>query len=175
MPRSSPAPYLFLSQLHKQVSRPSGTCTCEVQSRHPLAAALSCSIGGVLSSASMRWSRKLVLCYTGSQWSPGRHMFQESGFSVRASEKQKSAFSIPSHSLVGLRASPTNLCLVWQAPAHLHELSSYTLSSGPQGCYLTIDHMASSSLLSQAAWQNPLLFQPTVILNAQPGPSYVTS
>ena len=53
MPRSSPHPYLFFSMLRKQTSVPSGTCTCGFQSCHPLAAALSFRVWGVLFSASI--------------------------------------------------------------------------------------------------------------------------
>ena len=35
-------------------------------------------------------SRRHVLCYPGSWWSPGRHMSQDSDFSVCPSQKQKS-------------------------------------------------------------------------------------
>ena len=58
MPRSSPYPHFFLSQQCKQVSIPSGMCSCGSQSRHPLAAVLSYRIWGALSSASMWWFRE---------------------------------------------------------------------------------------------------------------------
>ena len=34
-------------------------------------------------------------CYTGSWWSPGRHMSQDSGFPMHPSEKQKSEAQLP--------------------------------------------------------------------------------
>ena len=58
MPRSSPCPSLSISQSQKQISILSGMCTFGFQSRHPLAAALSFRIWGVLFSASMYWFRK---------------------------------------------------------------------------------------------------------------------
>ena len=57
-PRSSPYPYLTLSQSREQVSTPSGTCACGFQSPHPLAAAPSFRICGALFSASTWWFRK---------------------------------------------------------------------------------------------------------------------
>lgn len=48
VPRSSPHPYLFLSWPRKQMSILSGMCICEFQSRHPLTAALSFRIWGIL-------------------------------------------------------------------------------------------------------------------------------
>ena len=90
MPRRSPAPYLFLSWSHKQVSILSRRCPCGFQSRHPLAAALLQDLGcAVLSLHAVSGSGKHMLCYTGSWCSPGRHTSQKSAFSVHPSEKQK--------------------------------------------------------------------------------------
>ena len=53
MPKSSPYPYLFLSQLCKLVSIPSVKYAGGFQSHHPLATALSFRIWGMFFSASV--------------------------------------------------------------------------------------------------------------------------
>ena len=83
---------------------------------------------------------KYVPCYTGSWWSPERHMCQESDFSVCPSEKQTSAF--PSHSSV-FQAFSRNLCLVQQVHPQLHQLCCHLQAGFPASLFLT---PASSSL-----------------------------
>ena len=85
--QSSLSPYLFLSRLCKQVSIPSGRCSCGFQSDHPLAVALSFRIWGTLFSASMLMVQGNMCHVTMDH---GRHTSPESGFSVRTSEKPKS-------------------------------------------------------------------------------------
>ena len=91
MPRSSPSPHLFLSRLCKQVSIPSGRCTCGSQSRHPLAAAVSSRVWGALFPASMQWFRETCAVLHWVMVGSRQAQSQESGFSARPSEKQKSA------------------------------------------------------------------------------------
>ena len=123
----------------------------------------------------------------------GRHTSLGSGLSICPSEKQKSAFR--SHSSA-FQACLTNLCLVWQVPAQLHQLFGipswlhqlppYILSSAYMaGFSTTPGYMAespyfmapsswlpsqksiSSSPLLQAAWLNLSQFtQSTLILKA---------
>ena len=88
MPRSPPYPYLFLSQPHKQTSILSGRCTVGFRVPILFLQQLSPSGSGVR-CPQPPGSGKRVQSYTGSWWSPGRHTSQESGFSIRPSEKQK--------------------------------------------------------------------------------------
>ena len=76
----------------KQVSILSGRCTVRLRaaifSQHS-----SLSGSGVHCSQASCSSSAHVLCYTGSQWGPGRHVSPESGFSIRPSEKQQQLLS----------------------------------------------------------------------------------
>ena len=91
MPRSFPHPYLFLRWLSKQVSIPSGRCSWGFrvailsQQLSPWGSGVRCP------RPPCNGSGKHVPCYSGSWWSPGRHMSQESDFSICPSLKQKSA------------------------------------------------------------------------------------
>ena len=93
MLRSSPYPYLSISWPHKQISILSGRCTCGFQSCHPLEAALSFRIWGVLYPASMQWFRKTCCVTLGHGGIQGDIRPQESGFSTHPSEKQKKLLS----------------------------------------------------------------------------------
>ncbi|KAF6088469.1 hypothetical protein HJG60_008294 [Phyllostomus discolor] len=119
MPRSSPCPHVFLSQLCRQVSIPSGTHTCGFQSLHPLAVALSFRIRGTLSSASMQQSRKTCAVLHWVMGGSGQaHVPRVPSPYVLQRSRGSSAFPVP----VQLQASPTNPCLVRRVPAQLHQL-----------------------------------------------------
>ena len=106
-------------------------------------------------------SRKLVPCYTGSWWSPGRH-----------SPKRVASPYILQRSRTLHSWSQISLFLVRQVPTQLHQLSLFTLSSlmassSPLAAHMastpTMDCMAPSSFLPQASWKNSLLFQSSLI------------
>ena len=163
MPRSSLHPYLFLSQLCKQVSIPSEMCTYEFQSHHPLAVALSLQIWGTLFSATLYWFRETR--YTGSWWTQGRHTPPREWFlheSFREAEACGSAFPVT----------------VPFSSKHLPQLHA-CLGRSPQSSisFLLILFPPAWLLppLFQISWQNPLLFQSALISNARPGTYYVTS
>ena len=119
-------PYLFLSWSHPQVSIFSGRYTCGFQSRHPLAAALSFRIWGVLSSVSMQWFRETcavlpwVMVESREAHNPRVWLLHTS---FRQAEVCNSAFSVT----VQLQASPTNLFLVRQVPSAPSALRRYSL------------------------------------------------
>ena len=150
MSRNSPYPHFFLSQQCKQVSIPSGMCSCGSQSRHPLTAALSFRIWGVLSSASMWcYTCRVTLGHGGVQGGT----CPKTVASLCILQRSRSLrLSFPGHSSV--QASPRNSCLVRQVPAQLHQLSPYTLYSHRATSSLSTC-MASSSLY-QATWHIPL-------------------
>ena len=129
---------------------------------------------------------KHMLCYTGSWWIGVQGAtYPERVASLYVLQRSRSLqFSIPGHSSAQLQAPLTNLCLAGQVPAQPSAFSLHPF----------LPHGFTSSY--QAAWQilhtrphdffpyyprlhggipGPLLFPPTLILNAWPRTSCMTS
>ena len=112
-----------------------------------------------------------MLCYCGSQWSPGRHMSQESGFSIHPLEKQKStvwAFpaKLQSSGHLPWICAWLGRSLLFPAPSALPVSSSDRLPSGcplshPSSCSLQTGMPASYSTACMAAPPRSCLFLAT--------------
>lgn len=142
MSRSSPCPHLVLSQSGKQISTPSGMCTCGFQSRHPLtAAALSSRTWGALSSPPCSRPRSYMPCYTVSRWSPGGTR-PKSVASLEVLRRSRSLrLSIPSH---GSAPSPAHESMLGQAgPLTAPSAPPWSSPSYPR---------PPAALLLQTAW-----------------------
>ena len=107
-PSTSLAPHQAVSQNHAQkfpssfsvlklaaqtVLHSLWNFSCGLQSSHPLTAALSLRIWVYCPQSPRSSSGKQVPCYPDSWWSPEKHTYQESGFSVCPSEKPRSTVS----------------------------------------------------------------------------------
>ena len=124
MPRSSPYPYLFLSQLHKQVSIPSGRCSCDFQS-HLLQQLYPSGSGVHCPQPLCSGSGKRAVLHWVMVESREAHIPKEWLLHMSFTEAEVCSSRVP----VLLQAPPTNPCSVRQLPAELHQLSPYTLTS----------------------------------------------
>ena len=100
MPRSSPYPYLFLSQLCKQSSIPLECALVGFRVTILLQQPSASGSGVCFSQSPCSGLGKHVPCYTQSWWSPRKHMCQDRGLSVHPPEKQKSAFPVTVQSVL---------------------------------------------------------------------------
>ena len=116
MPQSSPYPYLFLSQLHKQFSICSGWHTHGFQSCHPFARALSFRIWGICPQLLCTSPGKHAVLLWITVKSRKAHVPRKWLLYTSFREAKVNSVSIPRQTSV-FQASPMNLCLVRQVPA----------------------------------------------------------
>ena len=144
MPQSSPYPYLFLSQLHKQFSICSGWHTHGFQSCHPFARALSFRIWGICPQLLCTSPGKHAVLLWITVKSRKAHVPRKRLLYTSFREAKVNSVSIPRQTSV-FQASPMNLCLVWQVPAIPspisfsrcpHSTISFLLAPFPQPAWL---------------------------------------
>ena len=73
-PRSTPCPYLSISQSHKEISILSGMCTCGFQSPHPPSAAVLQDLGCAVLGLHVAVPEQCALLHCPRGWSPGSYM-----------------------------------------------------------------------------------------------------